>query len=102
MYPLSEYPLGLQLFEIKRKRRPGTDQCSLEARGRMGEPRTDLEKFQVVKVIEVPGHKGHLVEAECPLGAISQAEMSWRQKRSVLVDTSPESSKGHNANHGIF
>ena len=66
----------------------------------MGEPRTDLEKFQVVKVIEVPERSlRNLVEAECPLGAISQAEMSWRQRKSVLVDTSPESRKGHNAKH---
>ena len=101
MYPLSKNPLGLQLFEMK-KERPGTDLCSLEARGRMGEPRTDLEKFQVVKVIEVPGHKGHLVEAECPLGATSQAEMSWRQRKSVLVDTSPESRIGHNTKYDIF
>ena len=66
----------------------------------MGEPRTDLEKFQVVKVIEVPERSlRNLEEAECPLGAISQAEMSWRQRKSVLVDTSPESRKGHNAKH---
>ena len=50
MYPLSKHPLG-------KKRRPGTDQCSLEARGRMGEPRTDLEKLQVVK--KVAGGQSH-------------------------------------------
>ena len=46
----------------------------------------------------------NLVEAECPLalGAISQAEMSWRQRKSVLVDTSPESRNGHNTKHDIF
>ena len=78
---------------------PVTDLCSLEARGRMGEPRTDLEKIQVVK--NVAGGQNHwtkrnLVMADCPLGAISQAEMSWRQRKSVLVDTSPESRKGYN------
>ena len=61
------------------------------------------KKFQVVKGIEVPERSlRNLVEAECPLGAISQAEMSWRQRNSVLVDTSPESKKGHNTKHGIF
>ena len=66
------------------------------------------QKFQVVKCsrwsksLRSIEDKGHLVEADCPLGAISQAEMSWRQRKSVLVDTSPESREGHNTKHHIF
>ena len=82
--PLSKNPLGLKLFELKRKRKPGTDQYSLEARGRMGEPRTDLEKFQVVKGIKARWGQGTPGGGCLPSGShlSGRNELASEKKRS--------------------